>query len=307
MAELGLHGMPSFGDSPRTLDQYRQVLDRLPDAITSVWLSDHLQDDDGGWNEAWTTLTYLTALYPRFRFGHLVLSQSYRNPALLAKMGATLASLSGGRFVMGLGAGWLQAEYDAYDYPYPRAGIRVAQLGETIQVLKAMWTQWPATFEGEHYSVHGAFCDPRPAAPIPVLVGSNGPRALRIVAEHADWWAWDGPWDPTYERPYEVLRAHCADIGRPFEEITLVAELTIEMPDDPATFEPTYTNEVAYPGQVFPIVGPRPADVVREIETLVDHGVSHVVVNIGTMAELDRFIAEVVPVVRLSRTIAAAT
>ena len=78
-----------------------------------------------------------------------------------------------------------------------------------------------------------------------------------------------------------------------------MAELTISMPEEPATFEASYTNEVAYPGQVFAIVGPGPGDVVREIETLVDHGVSHVVVNVDTMAELDRFIAEVVPVVRL--------
>jgi alkanesulfonate monooxygenase SsuD/methylene tetrahydromethanopterin reductase-like flavin-dependent oxidoreductase (luciferase family) len=292
--------MPSFGDRPRTLDEYRRVLDLLPPAFTSAWVSDHLQEGEGGYNEAWTTLTWLAALYPDLRFGNLVLSQSYRNPALLAKMGATLASLSGGRLVMGLGAGWLEEEYVAYDYPYPRAGIRVAQLGEAIQVMKAMWTQWPATFEGEHYAVRGAYCDPRPAAPIPVLVGTNGPKALRVVAQHADWWAWDGPWETTYRAPYEILRAHCEDIGRPFDEITLLCELTISMPDDPDTFEATYTNEVAYPGQVFPIVGPRPEDVIREIETLVDHGVAHVVVNVETLPELQRFIDEVVPVVRLT-------
>jgi alkanesulfonate monooxygenase SsuD/methylene tetrahydromethanopterin reductase-like flavin-dependent oxidoreductase (luciferase family) len=305
VAELGIHGMPSFGDRPKTLDEYRRVLDMLPPAFTSAWVSDHLQEGEGGYNEAWTTLTYLAALYPRLRFGNLVLSQSYRNPALLAKMAATLAAFSGGRLVMGLGAGWLQEEYVAYGYPFPRAGIRVAQLAETIQILKAMWTQWPATFEGEHYAIHGAYCDPRPAAPIPVLVGTNGPKALRVVAEYADWWSWDGPWEATYRTPYETLRAHCADIGRPFEEMTLVAELTISMPDDPATFEGSYTNEVAYPGQAFPIVGPRPEDVIREIETLVDHGVAHVVISVDTLADLQRFIDEVVPAVRLTRATAA--
>src|SRR3954451_10919025 len=238
MADLGIHGMPTFGDGPRSLDEYGRVLELLPPEFSTVWISDHLQLGEGGFNEAWTTATYLAAAFPRYRVGHLVLSQSYRNPALLAKMAATLQHLSGGRYVMGIGAGWLEEEYRAYDFEYPRPGIRVAQLGEAIEVLKAMWTQWPATFVGEHYRVEGAYCDPRPVTPIPILVGTNGPRALRVAARLADMWCWDGPWEASYRQPYETLRSHCEEIERPFDSIAKVCELSVELPADASTFEP---------------------------------------------------------------------
>jgi alkanesulfonate monooxygenase SsuD/methylene tetrahydromethanopterin reductase-like flavin-dependent oxidoreductase (luciferase family) len=104
------------------------------------------------------------------------------------------------------------------------------------------------------------------------MVGTNASTALRVTARRADWWNWDGPWDMNYREPYERLRAACAEIGRPFEEITLTAGLTISMPDDPSTFEPTHEHEF-YPGQAFGVVGPTPQDVIREMELLVDHGV----------------------------------
>jgi alkanesulfonate monooxygenase SsuD/methylene tetrahydromethanopterin reductase-like flavin-dependent oxidoreductase (luciferase family) len=240
----------------------------------------------------------MAASFPRYRFGHLVLSQSYRNPGLLGMMAATLQNLTGGRFILGLGAGWAEEEYRAFGYDYPSGGTRVAQLAETIELVKALWTSSPATYHGEWYHLENARCE-TPISPIPVLVGTHGPKAIQVVARLADWWAWDGPWEPGYREPYERLRAACEAIGRPFDEIQLVAELAISLPDDPATFEPTYTNETAYPGQVFAVVGPTPADAIREIERLVDAGVRHLPVSIDTMAELQRFIDEVVPNVRL--------
>jgi alkanesulfonate monooxygenase SsuD/methylene tetrahydromethanopterin reductase-like flavin-dependent oxidoreductase (luciferase family) len=294
MADLGIHGMPTFGSGPRSLDEYGRVLEMLPPEFSTVWISDHLQLGEGGFNEAWTTATYLAAAFPRYRVGHLVLSQSYRNPALLAKMAATLQHLSAGRYVMGIGAGWLEEEYRAYDFEYPRPGIRVAQLGEAIEVLKAMWTQWPATFVGEHYRVEGAYCDPQPATPIPILVGTNGPRALRVAARLADMWCWDGPWAASYRQPYETLRSHCEEIGRPFDSIAKVSELSVELPVDASTFEPTVTHPF-YPGQVFRISGPRASDVVRDVTELIEHGVSHIAVNLDSMETLRAFVDEVVP------------
>ncbi|MBA2559134.1 MAG: hypothetical protein H0V07_04480, partial [Propionibacteriales bacterium] len=106
------------------------------------------------------------------------------------------------------------------------------------------------------------------------------------------------PWEPTYREPFERLRAECASIGRPFEEITLTATLAVSLPDDPATFESSYSHEF-YPGQVFGVAGPTPTDVIREIERLVDVGVKHIPLGFDTMAELQRFIDTVVPNVRL--------
>jgi alkanesulfonate monooxygenase SsuD/methylene tetrahydromethanopterin reductase-like flavin-dependent oxidoreductase (luciferase family) len=297
MADFGLIGSAGGrGDRP-WLDHMRDLLEPLPPVFTTWWGSDHLQQYGRPWPEGWTRLTYLAAALPTFRVGHLVLSQSFRNPGLLAAMAATLQELSGGRLILGLGAGWMEEEYRAFDYDYPSGGVRVAQLAEAIQIIRGLWTGEPTTFAGEWYRVDGAVClRPKPA--IPILVGTNGPKALKVAARYADWWNWDGPWDVSYREPFERLGAACEEIGRPFDEITLTAGLSISMPDDPATFAATYTHDF-YPGQVFANVGPTPAEVIREIEILVDHGVRHIQLDVSSPAELRRFVDEVVPHVRL--------
>jgi alkanesulfonate monooxygenase SsuD/methylene tetrahydromethanopterin reductase-like flavin-dependent oxidoreductase (luciferase family) len=234
---------------------------------------------------------------PRFRYGHLVLSQSYRNPGLLGAMAATLQVMSGGRFILGLGAGWLEEEYRAFHFDYPSGGTRVAQLAETIELIRALWTQPPATYHGQFYGIDRAVAMPHDP-PIPILVGTHGPKALRVVARLADSWNWDGPWEPTYRGPYEMLRDACAEVGRPFEEITLTASLTVSFPDDASTFEPTYSHSF-YPGTVFGRIGPTPADAIPEIEQLVDRGVAHFPLLFDRVADLRRFVEEVVPNVRL--------
>jgi alkanesulfonate monooxygenase SsuD/methylene tetrahydromethanopterin reductase-like flavin-dependent oxidoreductase (luciferase family) len=132
------------------------------------------------------------------------------------------------------------------------------------------------------------------------MIGTPGPKALAVTARHADIWNWDGPWEPTYRLPYERLQLACAEIGRPFEEIRLTAGLTVSMPDDPDTFVGSYEHAF-YPGQAFPVLGPRAHDVIREIERLVDVGVSHFQVSLDEMSTLRRFVEDVVPVVRLDR------
>jgi alkanesulfonate monooxygenase SsuD/methylene tetrahydromethanopterin reductase-like flavin-dependent oxidoreductase (luciferase family) len=297
VTELGIHGFPAMPDGVDRTTHAKTVLDSLPPSFTSVWISDHLQVHGEPVLEAWTRLTWLAATFPRYRFGHMVLSQSYRNPGLLGVMARTLQELSGGRLVLGLGAGWLEEEYRAFHYDYPSGGTRVAQLAETIELLKTLWSESPATYHGEWYHLDGAICA-RPDPPIPILVGTNGPKALKVVARLADWWVWDGPFESTYRRPYEILRAECEAIGRPFEDITRVAELSVSLPADPSTFV-DFVEHPFYPGQRFGIVGPTPADVIREIEQLVDVGVKHVALNIDTLEELERVVQEVAPNVRL--------
>ena len=299
MADFGLQGFPIDWRTPDYVDALRRMCEPLPDVFSTLWISDHLQHEGEPWAEGWTRLTYLAAAMPRFSYGHMVLSQSYRNPGLLGVMAATLQRLSGGRFILGLGAGWLEEEYRAFGYEFPRPGVRVAQLEEAITLIKTLWRDSPATYEGEWYRLARAISE-RPDPPVPILVGTNGPKALKVVARQADWWNWDGPWEPTYRGPYEALRAACAEIGRPFEEITLTATLAISLPDDVSTYEPSYAHEF-YPGQVFGIVGPTPADAIREIELLVDLGVSHFPLSFDTQKELQRFVDEVVPHVRLER------
>jgi alkanesulfonate monooxygenase SsuD/methylene tetrahydromethanopterin reductase-like flavin-dependent oxidoreductase (luciferase family) len=300
MADFGLQGLPPDAEGDDRVGRYRGVLEMLPPDFSTVWIEDHLQFETRPLVEGWTFLTYLAALFPRFRFGHLVLSQSFRNPALLAKMAATLQDLTGGRYILGIGAGWHEEEYRGYGYDYPTGGVRVKQLAEAIEVMRAMWNESPATYHGTWYTIDGARCEPQPDPPIPIMVGTNGPKALRVTARLADWWNWDGPWETTYRRPYEILREACEEIGRPFDEIVLTAGVPVWFPDDPSTFESTYEHRF-YPGQVFGVLGPTPTDAIREIDRLIEVGVSHFQVVFEDMASLRRFIDEVVPAVETAQ------
>src|SRR5437588_9905647 len=128
----------------------------------SAWMVDHLQSGNAPMMEGWTALTYMAALHPQLMFGHTVLCQSFRNPALLAKMATTFQYLSGGRFILGLGAGWKEDEYTAYGYEFPSAGQRVDELEETLQIIKALWLAERATVQGKHYRVVDATRHPKP-------------------------------------------------------------------------------------------------------------------------------------------------
>jgi alkanesulfonate monooxygenase SsuD/methylene tetrahydromethanopterin reductase-like flavin-dependent oxidoreductase (luciferase family) len=131
----------------RLVERTFPYLDRTATPFESLWFPDHVQY--GGYKvaEGWTLLAYALARYTDKRCGHEVLCNSFRNPAHLAKMVATAQALSGGRVVLGLGAGWHREEYDAYGWPFPPAPVRVAQLAEAIEVIRLMWTTAPASYQ----------------------------------------------------------------------------------------------------------------------------------------------------------------
>lgn len=291
---LQLWGLPPDGDSD-TLGFYRRTVDALSPEFTTLWVSDHMQFGDSPVLEGWTRLTYLAALFPHFKVGHLVLGQGYRNPALLAKMAATLQHLSGGRFILGIGAGWHEEEYRAYGYGYPSRGARVAQLEEAVQIIRKMWTEPSATFHGEHYTIENAICEPKPDPIPPIMIGSPGPRVIRIAARWADGWSWDAPLEVFGPPHAELLRA-CAEVGRDPASVWRAAGVEINFPDDPATFVPAYEHSY-YPGQRFPILGPTPADAVDQLRPLVELGVTHFMISPSSQRTLERFSAEVAPVV----------
>ncbi len=284
---------------------YRDLLSRGDGMFASAWVSDHLMKDEHPILEGWTTIAFLAGEFPGYTFGNLVLSQSYRNPALLAKMAATLQYLTDGRLILGIGAGWQADEYVAFDYPYPSAGTRVAQLGEAIDVLRAMWTQSPASYDGDHYHVRGAFCEPRPAIPIPILIGGHRPKLMRVAAEKADIWQWDGPIE-RYRVPYERLVAACAEIGRDLSAIRLSTACEAYFPEHPADFPeaaPVAISVAQDPSGSFAdemdwVVGPTPEDAIRQLQPLVDLGVTLVTTYFHDRRSLDLFGREVVPAFR---------
>lgn len=200
----------------------------------SVWAYDHLQSAERATFEAWTSLAAIARETTRVGLGQLVTCNLYRNPALLAKMAATLDAASGGRCILGLGAGWDEDEYNAYGYeqPFPSVGERLRMLNEAAEVVRALRDGGPATVSGAVHRIDGA--RNRPAARIPLLIGGQGERVLlRIVAEHADACNFTDSLDPEFYRgKLAALRSHCEAIGRDESEILKTASFTIAG-DDP--------------------------------------------------------------------------
>ena len=192
-----------------------RVLQVAAPAFESVWVSDHFMTEDRFRLECWTLLTWIAARFPQPMLGTIVLANSYRHPPLLAKMAASLQHLSGGRLILGYGAGWVGEEYRAYGYDFPPIRTRMEQMVEGIEVIRALWTGGPVTYEGRHYRLEDALAVPVPQPAPPIMVGGDGEKlTLRAVAEHADWWnAMSRPMD-VLRRKVAALEAHCDAVGR---------------------------------------------------------------------------------------------
>jgi alkanesulfonate monooxygenase SsuD/methylene tetrahydromethanopterin reductase-like flavin-dependent oxidoreductase (luciferase family) len=180
---------PDKGQIDKWMTDIEAAIPLIKGHFESLWMTDHFFWEDNPTYEAWTVLAYLAGCFPDFKVGPMVLGQSYRNPALLAKMASTLQALTNGRFIMGIGAGWKENEYLAYNYEFPRAGIRVEQFEDTLNIFKKLWTEsGQVTYEGKHYKVTDAWCEPKPDPMIPILIGASGDRMLGLVAKYADMW-----------------------------------------------------------------------------------------------------------------------
>lgn len=212
----------------RLVEELFPYLDQTALPFDSLWFPDHVQYEGHKVAEGWTIATYAMARYADKRVGHEVICNSFRNPAHLAKMAATAQAISGGRFILGIGAGWHEEEYRAYGWPYPSARVRIAQLAESIELIRTMWREAPATFQGKYYQVEGAYCEPRPNPPPPIMVGGSGEQyLLRVVAQHADWWNYGFQDAATYARKQRVLQEHCRSVGRDYGEIQQVIRVGI--------------------------------------------------------------------------------
>src|SRR4030067_2108803 len=159
----------------------------------------------------------------------MVTSQSYRNPALLAKIASSLDNISGGRLNFGIGAGWKQVEYNAYNYKFPSSEVRIRQLDEALEIVKLMWSEEKATFKGKFYSVREVICSPKPIQPnLPIWVGGTGRMTLKIAAKHADAvnFAWTLPLNRVTEC-LNTLRNRCDQVGTNYYRIIKSAGLML--------------------------------------------------------------------------------
>jgi F420-dependent oxidoreductase-like protein len=193
--------------------------------FTSAWLVDHFHTiphpSQAVTFECWTSTAALARDTSTIRIGQMVTCNSYRHPALLAKMASTVDVLSHGRLNFGIGAGWDEHEYRAYGYEYPDAPLRLRQLREAVQITLAMWTREEAHFEGTYYQVRGAINQPGGVQKphIPLLIGGDGEKVtLKLVAQYADTCNVGG--DPvSMKQKFAVLKEHCKAVGRDYESI----------------------------------------------------------------------------------------
>jgi F420-dependent oxidoreductase-like protein len=218
----------AFGSAEATpispFDRVRDVVlecERL--GYDSVWLDDHLMFGKQPILECWTTLAALSSITSKIRLGTMVTCNSFRNPALLAKMAATLDVISKGRLELGIGAGVQENEHIAYGLPFPAPRERIARMKESVEIAKKMWTEEKASYEGKYYRVDEAVCEPKPLQKPhpPITIGGSGEKlTLKVAAQHAD--RCDVGYVPSlelYKHKLDVLGSHCKAVGRDFNEI----------------------------------------------------------------------------------------
>jgi len=209
----------------------------------SVWVVDHLQamQPELGVLEAWTVLSALATSTQKVELGAQVFCQSFRNPALFAKMAATLDRVSGGRFRLLIGAGWFEDEYLKFGYEFPPAGILVEQLREAVTILKGLLSgkDEPFTFQGSHYAVQEVRNIPQPVrTPLPVEIGGARDRIMRTVARQGDGWNCPAVALGMLDDRLAFLKRECEKAGRPFDDLRLTAQITCTVGDEEAESRP---------------------------------------------------------------------
>jgi F420-dependent oxidoreductase-like protein len=237
-----------------------QEADSVP-GIEHAWAFDHFiplgPDPTGPQLEGWTLLGALAARTERLRVGLMVTGNTYRHPAVLANMGATVDIISHGRLDFGIGAAWNELEHTMYGIPFYTTGERIRRLGEACEVIKRLWTEPVANFDGKYYQLKDAYCEPKPVQKPhpPFVIGGSGEQlTLRVVAQYADIWNFAGGPVDVFLHKNEVLDKHCAAIGR-----------------DPATIERSV--------QLFS--DPNDLSIVREMaRSFIEAGVTHVILNL---------------------------
>ena len=289
---------------PNPTQPYQDVLElaRHGEATgwDGFWYADHFMpnapDTSTPWPEAWMTLAGVGALVPRLRLGTLVTGNTYRHPAVLAKMAATLDHMTGGRVVLGLGSGWQENEHRHYGIPFYTVKERLQRLEEACAVIKTLFSETKAHFAGRFYQLEDASLEPKPVQrPLPLLIGGGGEkRTLRITARFADAWnVWGDV--ATLRHKMEILDGHCADLGRNPKAIRRTAVALLFMSEDKQFLERMRNTDLPQPA----VIG-TPEEVREMLDGYESAGVDEFIVPDFTLGQgrekieiLDRFIKEV--------------
>ncbi|HTO59136.1 MAG TPA: LLM class F420-dependent oxidoreductase [Pseudomonadales bacterium] len=265
-----------------------------------IWYADHFMpnapDTSAPWPEAWMTLAAIGAQVPRIRIGTLVVGNTYRHPTVLAKMAATLDHITGGRVVLGLGAGWQENEHKQYGIPFYTTGERLGRLDEACQVIKSLFSEPKSNFNGKYYQLTDASLEPKPVQkPMPLLIGGGGEkRTLKITAQYADEWNVWGTVD-TLKAKMAILDGHCKTVGRNPKAIQRSAVALLFMSDDATYLKRMRDSKIPQAANIGTPEEIR--DIVAQYQAI---GVDELIVPDFTLgptpqklATLDRFIHEV--------------
>ena len=262
-------------ERPPSWDETRDIARAIEDCgFDSIWVGDHLLYRDGrgtrGPFEAWTSLAGLAEATSRVELGPLVASTSFHSPAMLAKMAATVDDISGGRLILGLGAGWNQVEYEAFGFPFDR---RVSRFEEAFTIIRTLLREGAIDWDGEFHTLRGMELVPRARPDMKILIGSNGPRMLRATMAHADMWnSWFDGFGNRVEGLPELTALvddACEAVGRDPGDVERTVALYVQLPGG-AGREPGDVDR----GTADPISGSR-SEIADRLRSFDGAGISH--------------------------------
>jgi len=300
---------PQVGVPFSVIRERAQLGDRL--GYDSILFVDHMWSRgmaDMDHLEAWTVMSATAAITERLKIGALVLCNSYRNPALLAKMAASLDAVSNGRLLLGIGAGWMDEEYRAYGYSFPSTRTRIEQLDEALEIIKRMFAEPRATFQGKYYAVEEALNNPKPVQRPhpPILIGGAGEKfMLPVVARHADIWNCPNNVAAELPRKLAVLHDHCAAINRDPSQIEVSEQAIVVLGKDDAKFKQKWGFAKGALGRVFDLdktaFRGTPQQVVDQLHKRREQGVTFFTILFGDFHQpetLELFAEKVAPACR---------
>jgi F420-dependent oxidoreductase-like protein len=274
----------------------------------TAWTYDHfvavMMDPFDPCLEAWTCLAALAVHTTRIRIGALVTGNTYRHPAVLAKIATTVDVISNGRLEFGIGAGWYEPEHAMFGLRFGSARERCERLDEALTVMRALWHERQATVAGTHYQVSGAIAEPKPVQrphPPITIAGAGEKRLLPIVAKHANTWSSFGS-PAVYRRKIGILRGHCEAVQRDCDAIEKAILVPTAITDDIATAAPLIQGYAMYQGlseaeaRDWMLLG-SVDDVCRQIDAFIAAGVTHFVVTLSpyNFDVFEHFAADVMP------------
>lgn len=239
-------------DQWRVMTDVARTIERS--GFESLWVYDHFhtvpEPAQEETYEAWTLMAALATVTETVRLGQMCTCNGYRNPAYLAKVAASIDAISGGRVEMGIGAGWYEHEYKGYGYPFPKPSVRIGELREAVEIMQRLWTTDVVDYAGDHYTLEGGICRPRPVQDphIPFWIAGGGEKlTLNVAARYAQYTNFGGTVD-NFRHKSEILRGHCEDVGRDFDEIVrstnfnvICAETEAEVAEKREWFTDHYT------------------------------------------------------------------